>query len=163
VPSATGALRATRCCLLVTLLAVALAAPAAGQPAEAELRAAAIALAERAVAHVGAVGRDQALADFNRPDGGFVDGESYVFCHAADGLVVAHGGNPALVGRNMLNARDPDGKRPSESLNRIGFTEGAGWFEFRWPNPVTKLIQQRAAYILKVDDAMVCGSGYFRR
>lgn len=153
---------------ILVVLGVALADPSRAdepwaEPSDDVVRAAAMALAERAVAHVRAVGREQALADFNRPDGGFVAGEAYVFCHAADGTVVAHGGNPALVGRNMMSARDPDGRRPTEALNRTGFTEGAGWFEFRWPNPVTKRIQQRAAYILKVDEAMVCGSGYFRR
>jgi signal transduction histidine kinase len=153
---------AGRTAALVLSLGLA-ATPATAEPTDAEMRTAATVLAERAVAHVRAVGRERALADFNDRNGAFVAGESYVFCHAADGTVIAHGGNPALVGRNMMNARDPDGRSPTENLNRIGLTEGAGWYEFRWPNPVTKRIQDRAAYVLKVDDETVCGSGYFRR
>jgi signal transduction histidine kinase len=120
------------------------------------------ALVERAVDHIRAVGRDRALADFNHPDGGFVDGELYVYCNDAAGTVIAHGGNPKLVGTNLLGWRDPDGKLPGAEMRRIAFTQGSGWLEFRWPNPATKRIELKAAYVLKVDDHTVCGSGYYK-
>ena len=120
------------------------------------------ALAERAVRHIHDVGRKQAFADFSRPDGGFVDGELYVFCQDASGVVVAHGGNPKLVGRNMADVRGPDGRLANVEINHLGLTQGSGWLEFRWPNPVTKRIELKAAYVLKVDDHTVCGSGYYK-
>jgi cytochrome c len=120
------------------------------------------ALAERAVAHIHEVGREQAFADFSRPDGGFVDGELYVFCQDVSGVVVAHGGNPKLVGRNMADVRGPDGRLANVEINHLGLTQGSGWLEFRWPNPVTKRIELKAAYVLKVDDHTVCGSGYYK-
>jgi signal transduction histidine kinase len=120
------------------------------------------ALAERAVAHIRDVGRERAFADFSRPDGGFVDGELYVFCQDASGVVVAHGGNPKLVGRNMADVRGPDGRLANVEINHLGLTQGSGWLEFRWPNPVTKRIELKAAYVLKVDDHTVCGSGYYK-
>jgi signal transduction histidine kinase len=120
------------------------------------------ALAERAVAHIRQVGRAQAFADFSRPDGGFVDGDLYVYCQDADGTVVAHGGNPRLVGRNLAGVRDPDGHYPNDEINHLGLTQGSGWLEFRWPNPATRRIELKVAYVLKVDDHTVCGSGYYR-
>jgi len=120
------------------------------------------ALVERAVAHIHDVGRERAFADFTRPDGGFVDGELYVYCDAADGTVIAHGGNPRLVGVNLLSMRDPDGKLPNVEMRRIAFTQGSGWLEFRWPNPATKRIELKEAYVLKVDDSALCGSGYYK-
>jgi cytochrome c len=125
-------------------------------PEEAQL------LAERGVAHIRDVGRERAFADFSRPDGGFVDGELYIFCQDVSGVVVAHGGNPKLVGRNMADVRGPDGRLPIVEINQLGFTQGSGWLEFRWPNPVTKRIELKAAYVLKVDDHTVCGSGYYK-
>jgi cytochrome c len=120
------------------------------------------ALAERAVAHIHDIGREQAFADFSRPDGGFVDGELYVFCQDVSGVVVAHGGNPKLVGRNMADVRGPDGRLANVEINQLGLTQGSGWLEFRWPNPATKRIELKAAYVLKVDDHTVCGSGYYK-
>jgi cytochrome c len=120
------------------------------------------ALAERAVAHIHDVGRERAFADFSRPDGGFVNGDLYVFCQDVSGVVVAHGGNPMLVGRNMADVRGPDGRLANVEINHLGLTQGSGWLEFRWPNPVTKRIELKAAYVLKVDDHTVCGSGYYK-
>jgi signal transduction histidine kinase len=144
------------------LAAAALVALAVAAPADARTADEAKALAERAVAHIQTVGRDQAFADFSRPDGGFVDGELYVFCQDASGVVVAHGGNPKIVGRNMADVRGPDGRLSNVEINHLGLTQGSGWLEFRWPNPATKRIELKAAYVLKVDDHTVCGSGYYK-
>src|ERR1700679_3459245 len=120
------------------------------------------AFAERAAAHVREVGRDRAFADFSRPDGGFVDGDLYIFCQDVSGVVVAHGGNPMLIGRNMAGVRGPDGRLANVEINQLGLSQGSGWLEFRWPNPATKRIELKAAYVLKVDDHTVCGSGYYK-
>jgi signal transduction histidine kinase len=119
-------------------------------------------LAERAVRHIADVGRDQAFADFSRPDGGYVDGELYIFCQDASGIVVAHGGNPRLVGQNLADVRGPDGRFANVEINHLGLTQGSGWLEFRWPNPATHRVGLKAAYVLKVDDHTVCGSGYYK-
>ncbi len=160
--------------LLATLLGVAVFA-AADHPAVAETPAItpqvtatgpmaeqAKALAERAVTHIREVGRDQAFADFSRPDGGFVDGPLYVYCQDISGVVVAHGGNPLLVGRDMSGVRGPDGRLANVEINQLGLTQGGGWLEFRWPNPATKRIELKVAYVLKVDNHTVCGSGYYK-
>lgn len=155
-PPKLSATRTAACTVLF------LGALAIGAPANAATAAEAQALAERAVAHIHDVGRDQAFADFSRPDGGFVDGELYVFCQDASGVVLAHGGNPNLVGRNMADVRGPDGRLANVEINHIGLTQGSGWLEFRWPNPATKRIELKAAYVLKVDNQTVCGSGYYK-
>jgi cytochrome c len=141
----------------VVLGLVAIAAPADAHTAE-EVQA----FVEHAVGHIGTVGRDQAFADFSRPDGGFVDGELYIFCQDVSGIVVAHGGNPKIVGQNMSTVRGPDGRLSNVEINHLGLTQGSGWLEFRWPNPATKRIELKAAYVLKVDDRTVCGSGYYK-
>ena len=111
--------------LLAALLAVAhfgvAAKPvSAGSPEEVQ------ALVERAAEYVRVHGRQQAFADFNRPDGGFVDGDLYVFCDDAAGINLANGGNPNLVGRNLAAVRDADGQAagpgfvPSHAGERAG-------------------------------------------
>jgi signal transduction histidine kinase len=120
------------------------------------------ALMERTVAHIQDVGREQAFADFSRPDRGFVDGEVHVFCLDKTERNLAHGGNPKLVGRNMADVRGPDGQFATVAVNHLGLTQGSGWLEVRRPNPVTKRIELTAVYVLNVDNHTVCGSGYYK-
>ena len=143
--------------LMALLLISATALPAAARTA-----AEAKAFAENAVAHIKAVGATKAFADFSRPDGGFVDGELYMFCYAADGTNVAHGGNPAFVGKNLLDVKDPDGVAVNAEIIKLGLAEGTGWVDFKWPNPVSKKVEQKSAYVIKIDNKTVCGSGYYK-
>jgi len=61
------------------LLGMALAAASAEPRTPDEV----VALVTRAAAHIQVIGAPAAFADFSRRDGGFVDGELYVFCNTA--------------------------------------------------------------------------------
>jgi signal transduction histidine kinase len=134
-----------------------------GQPVSATAATAeqAKAFAERAAAHILEVGEEKAFADFTRRDEIFHDGELYVFCYDNKGLNMAHGGNPAFVGRNLLHIKDPDGVEPNFLIVKRGFEEGHGWVDFKWPNPVTKRIENKSAYVIRTND-VVCGVGYYK-
>jgi signal transduction histidine kinase len=43
----------------------------------------------------------------------------------------------------------------------MGLEHGSGWVDYKWPNPVTKKIQTKSAYVVKVNDN-VCGTGYYK-
>src|SRR6185312_5658924 len=142
--------------LLAAALAFQLAihplASLAATPAQAK------AFSERASAHIKKVGEKQAFADFTRRDGGFQEGELYVFCYDRKGVNMAHGGNPSFVGRNLLHIKDPDGAEPNLMIVRMGFEHERGWVDFKWPNPVTKRIEKKSAYVIRTND-VTCGVG----
>jgi cytochrome c len=119
------------------------------------------AFSERAAAYIERVGEEKAFTDFTRPDGGFVDGELYVFCYDHSGTNKAHGGNPAFVGRNLLHIKDPDGAEPNARIVTMGFEQGRGWVDFKWPNPVTKRIENKSAFVIRTHD-VTCGVGYYK-
>jgi cytochrome c len=119
------------------------------------------AFSERAAAYIEQVGEEKAFADFTRRDGGFVDGELYVFCYDRKGVNMAHGGNASFVGRNLLRIKDPDGAEPNALIVNMGFEQGRGWVDFKWPNPVTKRIENKSAYVIRTHD-VVCGVGYYK-
>jgi signal transduction histidine kinase len=127
----------------------------AATPADAQ------AFSERASEHIKKVGEKQAFADFTRKDGGFQVGELYVFCYDRKGVNLAHGGNPAFVGRNLLHIKDPDGAEPNLLIVNMGFGHERGWVDFKWPNPVTKRIEDKSAYVIRTNEA-VCGVGYYK-
>jgi cytochrome c len=118
-------------------------------------------LVERAAAHIRTVGPARAFADISRADGGFVDGDLYVFCDGADGTVLAHGGNPKLVGKNLGALRDAEGNQPILEVVRLGLAQGQGWLDYLWPNPEAGRVQRKVTYVLRIDDRTVCGSGYY--
>lgn len=119
------------------------------------------AFSERAAAYIEQVGEEKAFSDFTRKDGGFVDGELYVFCYDRNGVNKAHGGNRSFVGRNLLHIKDPDGVEPNAQIVKMGFEHGRGWVDFKWPNPVTKRIERKSAYVIRTHD-VVCGAGYYK-
>jgi cytochrome c len=134
---------------------------ATSRPANAHTADEAQAFAERAVAHVYDVGREHAFADCSHPDGGFVNGELYIFCVDVTGVLVASGGGPKLIGHNLADAREPDGRLPVVAVIRPGLSQGSRWVEFPRPNPVTRCVELKDMYVLKVDDHTVCGSGLY--
>ena len=144
-------------CLAVAAFAAAASLPVvlAATPEQAK------AFSERASAYIKEVGEEKAFAEFSRRDGRFVDGELYVFCYDRDGNNKAHGGNPSFVGRNLLHIKDPDGREPNNLIVRKGFDEGQGWVDFKWPNPASKRIQDKTAYVIRTND-VVCGVGYYK-
>jgi signal transduction histidine kinase len=119
------------------------------------------ALSEKAAAYITQVGEAKAFADFTRPDGGFTQGELYVFCYDHDGVNRAHGANASFVGQNLLHLKDPDGKEVNVEIVKTGFENGQGWVDFKWPNPVTKKIQQKSAFVIRTNN-VVCGVGYYK-
>jgi cytochrome c len=119
------------------------------------------ALPEKAAAYIKEVGEAKAFTDFTRPDGGFVKGELYVFCYDHDGVNKAHGGNPSFVGKNLMPLKDPDGRQVTAEVVETGFTKGQGWVDFKWPNPVSKKIETKSAYVIRTNDT-VCGVGYYK-
>jgi signal transduction histidine kinase len=147
--------------LLAGLLAIgviaAMAKPVCAGPAE-EVQA----LVERAADYIREHGRQQAFAAFNRPDGGFVDGEFYVFCNDSAGIQLANGGNPKMVGKDMSAVPDAKGTLTTPEIFRIGQTQGHGWYEYLWPNLVKGRIERKVTYIMRIDNQTICASGYYK-
>jgi len=119
------------------------------------------ALSETAAAYIREVGQEKALADFMRRDGAFVDGDLHVFCYDRDGINKADGSNPAFVGRNLMHIKDPAGGEPVALIVKTGFEQGDGWVDFNWPNPLSKKIQGKSAYLIRTSN-VVCGVGYYK-
>jgi signal transduction histidine kinase len=66
---------------------------------------------------------------------------------ADDGLVLAHGGNPKLVGKNMKDLRDANGKAFIAEMIEKSKTTGAGWVDYKWTNPTSKKAEDKTTYV----------------
>ncbi|HEX8947853.1 MAG TPA: cache domain-containing protein [Dissulfurispiraceae bacterium] len=138
------------------LLSTAFAAfgAANGTPAEAE------ALVKKAIAYTKQVGKAKAMAEFSNTKGKFIDRDLYVFVYDTKGTVLAHGQNPKMVGKNLFEVKDPDGKQYVKERIELVKAKGKGWQEYKFSNPLTKKIEAKKAYIEKYED-MIFGCGAY--
>jgi cytochrome c len=64
-----------------------------------------------------------------------------------------------MVGMDLSTAKDADGKSFVKERIDIAKTKGKGWQDYKFTNPSTKKIEQKTAYIERVDDLIFgCGS-----
>lgn len=104
------------------------------------------AMVDAAVEHVKKVGSDQAFKDFtNKENKAWQKKDLYVFAYTSAGVNVAHGANDKLVGKNLIELKDPNGKLLIQEL-RDTAKKGGGWVEYDWPHPQTKKIESKISY-----------------
>src|SRR5260370_38253667 len=78
-------------------------------------------------------------------DGAFHDRDLYPFIYTLDGVCVAHGANPALVGKNLVDLKDQDGKFLIRELAATPKKTGGARGDYKWPNPNTNLIESESS------------------
>lgn len=120
----------------------------------------AMAMVKKGVAFVKANGKEKAFAEFNNPKGQFVDRDLYVMVYDMEGNNKAHGSNPKLIGKNLLEIKDADGKFIVKGLIEMA-NKGKGWFDYKWPNNITKAVEAKSTYVEKVDDVLI-GVGIYK-
>ncbi|MCX8110300.1 MAG: cache domain-containing protein [Syntrophorhabdaceae bacterium] len=139
----------------VFLFAFVKQAVAAGTAAEAE------AMVKKAAAYLKENGKDKALKEFT--DGTkFKKDDLYIFALDPKGLTIAHGGNPKLVGKDMIGLKDASGKLFIKEIVDAANSKGSGWSDYKWTNPVTKKIEDKSTYFMKVDD-VILGCGIYKK
>lgn len=120
-----------------------------------------VAFVEGAAAYVKDNGKEKALAVFSDPEGEFRDGELYIFAEDFRGNELASGGQPGLVGQNILDAQDPNGVYLVKELIATARDKGRGWVSYVWENPETGERQAKRAYVTRVGDDWYVGSGMY--
>ena len=118
------------------------------------------ALVDAAAAFVKANGKDAALEEFNKPTGQFDKGDLYVFAYDTSATIVAHPKNPKLIGKNLLDVPDTDGKLFRKEIVETAKSKGSGWVDYKYLNPETKKVEAKTTYVLKVGDLVLCCGAY---
>lgn len=122
----------------------------------------AVAMVKKAVALVKSEGKDKAFAAFADPaNKDFHDRDLYLYVYDMNGVSLAHGANPKMVGKNLLNMKDNEGKPMIQEMVKVAKEKGNGWVDYKWPNPVTKAVEAKSGYVERVDDFLI-GSGVYK-
>lgn len=139
--------------ILPVWLLLAPAAIAAGLATADEAKAMAIKAAE----YLKSVGPEKAFAEFDAKGGPWHDRDLYVTVLDDQGVAVAHGNNPGLIGKSMIGLKDVDGKAFVRDMVLVAST---GWVDFKWQNPVTKAVEPKTSYEIRVGDYVVGVGAY---
>jgi cytochrome c len=98
---------------------------------------------------------DKSVKDFH-------DRDLYPFIYELKGVNVAHGARPALIGKNLIDLKDQDGKYLIREMKKIAEGPGRGWVDYKWPNPITNKIEDKSSYIEKMGNYFV-GVGIYKQ
>lgn len=137
-----------------------LAGPAIAQDKSKGSAAEAQAMVTKAIAHIKKAGRDKAFADISDKKGAFVDRDLYVVVYDMKGKVLAHGANEKMIGKDLIDLRDNDGKYfVKERVDMMSKSPDAkGWQDYKFMNPTTRQIEPKSMYLQRFEDLIVgCG------
>ncbi|RPI72094.1 MAG: histidine kinase [Desulfobacteraceae bacterium] len=118
------------------------------------------ALVQKAVAFMKANGNEKALAEFNNAKGQFIDRDLYIYVVDVkdNAKCLAHGANSKLIGQNLIDFKDTNGKLFMKEILKISNDKGSGWVDYKWTNPTTKNNDPKSAYFEKINNLVViCG------
>jgi cytochrome c len=118
------------------------------------------AMVKKAVAYVKEQGPEKAYAEISDRGGKFVDRDLYVVVYGLDGKVLAHGGNAKLVGKEMLDAQDVDGKFFVKERVELARKQDSFWQDYKFVNPTEKKVEPKQMYCERLGETAVCGGIY---
>ena len=120
----------------------------------------AVAMVKKGVAFIRSAGKDTGYAEISTKGGKFSDRDLYLVVYGLDGVVHAHGANERMIGKNLLELKDVDGKPFVKERVELAQSKGTFWQDYKFTNPVSKKIEPKQMYCEKLDDVAVCGGIY---
>lgn len=145
--------------LVMALALFAILAPALAAGAD-DPRQEAKALVEAAAAFLKANGKEATLAECNKAGGQFDKGDLYVFAYDLTATIVAHPKNPKLVGKNLMEVPDTDGKQFRKEIVSTAKASGFGWVDYKYLNPESKKVEAKTTYLQMSGDIVLCCGTY---
>jgi cytochrome c len=121
----------------------------------------AVAMVKKAIEFIKANGTEKAFEEISNPQGKFVDRDLYVVVYDMNGKCLAHGANVKMVGRDLLDNKDVDGKEFVKERVEMMKKKPTGWQDYKFRNPVSNEIEPKSMYLERYQDFIV-GSGVYK-
>jgi cytochrome c len=122
----------------------------------------AVALVKKATEYIKANGREKGFEEISNPQGKFVDRDLYVVVYDMNGKCLAHGANAKMIGRDLIDNKDVDGKEFVKERVEMMKKEQTGWQDYKFRNPVTNQIEPKSMYLERFEDLIV-GCGIYKQ
>jgi cytochrome c len=120
----------------------------------------AVAMVKKGVSFWKANGDDKTFAAITEKGSQFHDRDLYLVVYGLDGTVHAHGANEKMVGRNLIEQKDIDGKPFVKERVEMAQKQPTFWQDYKFTDPVSKKIEPKQMYCERVDNNVLCGGVY---
>ncbi len=97
---------------------------------------------------------------FHTKDSQFFDRDLYVFAQDFNCTFLAHGLKPHLVGRNIWNLKNPNGRYACQDIVNSAKEKGQGWTEYIFTDPETGEPAWKRTFHIVVGDIIVMVGAY---
>lgn len=111
----------------------------------------AVALVEKGAQFMRQNGKDELIKMINTRDPAFNQGALYLAMLDIDGIAVAHP-TTALIGKNLVDVPDADGKLFRREMAAVVQGKGSGWVAYKFMNPANGKVEPKTTYVLRVGD-----------
>jgi signal transduction histidine kinase len=123
----------------------------------------AIAMVERGAALIKAKGKGEMMKHINARDPAFAQGPLHVDLRdVKTGIVLAHPYNPSIVGMDLTDVPDANGRKYRREIIELAAAKGKGWVDYQYKDPATGKIEPKSTYIRLVD-GVVLEAGIYKK
>jgi signal transduction histidine kinase len=107
-------------------------------------------------------GLDAGVQAINDKSGQFVWKDTYVFLMDMDGKMLAHPIKPDLIGKNLSDTADENGKLFFKEFIEVAKSSGEGWVDYMWPKPGEETASKKSSNIYRVPGQdLLVGAGIY--
>lgn len=92
----------------------------------------------------------------------WIDRDLYPVVYDISGKVQAHGQNEKMVGKDLIDFKDPDGKLFVRERVELAKSKGKFWQDYKFTDPISKKVLPKQAYCERSGDDIVCAGVYKR-
>ena len=118
----------------------------------------AVAMVKKAIEYIKANGNDKAFEEISNPKGKFADRDLYVVVYDMTGKCLAHGQKANMVGKELIDFKDADGKEFMKERVELMKKQATAWQDYKFMNPVSKQIEAKSMYLEGTGELIVgCG------
>jgi signal transduction histidine kinase len=137
---------------LLCLSLVTATAAIASEPTEKD----AIAMSERGAAFYKAHGKDELIKHIAAKDPDFVQGSMYIYMRdLSTGTNIAHPFNASIIGKDLDDVPDNNGKFYRRDILEMAKKDGKGWVDYMYKNPANGKIEAKTSYVQRVGDVIL--------
>jgi signal transduction histidine kinase len=111
---------------------------------------------------------DEAFKEFAQNDSKWLNADHYLFAYTLEGMTVFHAVTPHLVGQDVMDLKDMNGKQIIRQITEIGrrpANDASGWVFYLWEDHAQLTPSWKAAYVRKAvtpdHKTYVVGSGSY--